>query len=155
MEANIKNIDLLPEEVRENFKLFLDSALDEDAQDSEFRSFLINFLDNENGIDANEIWGAELTQDRFLNYVLYQNDFFSEFEQTDAQEAIIETVTNPESEFETLFSGDDLLSEFSDSATIPEPPPFDIDTPESEIPQSSYSLPESNLDVPPSFDEAN
>ncbi|UUA75125.1 hypothetical protein [Cellvibrio sp. QJXJ] len=75
MDINIKNLELLDEEVRQDFEQFLKSSLSEDAQDQELRSFLINFIDEGNTIDLNEIYELEQLKEWRFSSLKGENSF--------------------------------------------------------------------------------
>lgn len=162
MEVNIKNLDLLPEEVRERFEQFLQNSFGDNSDDQEFKNYLINFLDDRSNLDAYEVWSTAIAKERFS---IYQESneldlqIMSAFNSPTDSNIDGEITANFEDELLNPFDEDSVLAEFtsnSNSLDIPDPD-YIPSQDEHEINDATqtFALPESNLDVPPSFNDDN
>ncbi|MDQ2077530.1 hypothetical protein [Marinimicrobium sp. ABcell2] len=129
--ATINNLDALElsEEEQTRLEQMLLDALAEDSQDVELKSYLMGFVDNPNGditLDAQELWQAEVIKERFEEY---------------------SASLAPEAQ-------DDLLSAFGDFGEDmnAHPSPEELEG-APDLSAWDEPLPESNLEVPPAFDQ--
>jgi hypothetical protein len=164
MEFTIKNLESIPEQDRLEFEQFLRSALSEEAEDQELRSYLINFIDEGESIDVNEIYQIE----RISNWKIHHEnqiitqDVNIEFD-PQAPEIIFDNELNP-----TQSDNLDLLGEFSNTQepTLEDSQPvFDSDAVEPSKPMNEdmdllaefgYSSPDNvaqDIPSPKSFEQ--